>query len=99
MIVQGTLGFQGKDKEEDKRQGGKTTSGLDFNSSQRAAEDRQRWQTMAADVNSGAPTTLMVPEHRPVTGRRKVLHFDELTRLNCSVVFVTVFVISDGSTF
>ena len=37
---------------------------LDFNSSQRAAEDRQRWQKIVADVNSGAPTTLMVPGHR-----------------------------------
>ena len=39
-------------------------TGLDFNSSQRTAEDRQRWQKIVADVNSGAPTTLMVPEHR-----------------------------------
>ena len=37
---------------------------LDFNSSQRAAEDRQRWQKSIADVNSGVHTTLMVPGHR-----------------------------------
>ena len=35
-------------------------TGLDFNSSQRAAEDRQRWQKIVSDVSSGAPTTLMV---------------------------------------
>ena len=28
---------------------------LDFNSSQRAAEDRQRWQKIVADVGGGAP--------------------------------------------
>ena len=39
-------------------------TGLDFNSSQRAAEDRQRWQKIVADVSSGAPMTLMVPGHR-----------------------------------
>ena len=32
-------------------------TGLDFNSSQRAAEDRQRWQKIVADVNSGASET------------------------------------------
>ena len=42
----------------------KEWTGLDFNSSQRAAEDRQRWQKIVADVSSGAPTTLMVPGHR-----------------------------------
>ena len=36
-------------------------TGLDFNSSQRAAEDRQRWQKIVADVSSGALTTLVVP--------------------------------------
>ena len=39
-------------------------TGFDFNSSQRAAEDRQRWQKIVADVSRGAPTTLMVPGHR-----------------------------------
>ena len=39
-------------------------TGLHFNSSQRAAEDRHRWQKIVADVSSGAPTTLMVPGHR-----------------------------------
>ena len=39
-------------------------TGLDVNSSQRAAEDRQRWQKIVADISSGAPTTLMVPGHR-----------------------------------
>ena len=34
------------------------------NSSQRAAEDRQRWQKIVADVSNGAPTTLMDPGHR-----------------------------------
>ena len=38
--------------------------GLDFNSSQIAAEDRQRWQKIVAGVSSGAPTTLVVPGHR-----------------------------------
>ena len=31
--------------------------------------------------------------------RLNVFHSDERTRLNCSMVFVTVFVSSDGSTF
>ena len=42
----------------------KEWTGLDFNSSLRAAEDRQRWQKIVADVSSGAPTTLMVPGRR-----------------------------------
>ena len=42
----------------------KKWTGLDFNSSQRAAEDRQRWQKSVADVSSGAHTTLMVPVSR-----------------------------------
>ena len=42
----------------------KELTGLDFNNSQRAAEDRQRWQKIVADVSSGAPTTLTVPGHR-----------------------------------
>ena len=33
----------------------KDWAGLDFNSSQRAAEDRQRWPKIVADVSSGAP--------------------------------------------
>ena len=39
-------------------------TGLDFNSSQRAADDRQSWQKIVADVSNGAPTTLVVPGHR-----------------------------------
>ena len=39
-------------------------SGLDIKSSQRAAEDRERWQTIVSDVSSGAPRTLVVPGHR-----------------------------------
>ena len=42
----------------------KEWTGLDFNNSQRAAEDRQRWKKIVADVSSGAPTTQMVPGHR-----------------------------------
>ncbi len=38
-------------------------TGLDFNNCQRAAEDRKRWQKIVADVNSGAPSTLVVPVH------------------------------------
>ena len=48
--------YQGKEKEESKR---KDETGLDFNSSQRAAEDLQRWQKIVADVCSGATTTLI----------------------------------------
>ena len=61
--------YQGKEKEEGKRKDGKKTSewtGLDFNSSQRVAEDHQRWLKIVADVNSGAPTTLLVPGHSTV---------------------------------
>ena len=39
------------------------TTGLDINSSQRAAEDRQGRQEIVVDANSGAPTTL-VPGYR-----------------------------------
>ena len=66
MIVQGTVpgkrkrGRQKKMWEDNIRE----WTGLDVNSSQRAAEDRQRWQKIVADVNGGAPTTLMVPGHR-----------------------------------
>ncbi len=65
-IVQGTVpgkrkrGMQKKRLEDNIRE----WTGLDFNSSQRAAEDHQRWQKIVADVDSGAPTTLMVPGHR-----------------------------------
>ena len=44
---------------------------INFNSSQRAAEDHQRWQKIVADVNSGAPTTLMVAGHRYIKRRFK----------------------------
>ena len=44
----------------------KEWTGLDFSNSQRAAEDRQRWKKIVADVSSGAPTTLMVPGHSTV---------------------------------
>ena len=42
----------------------KEWTGLDFNSIQRAAEDRQRWQKIVANVSSGAISTLMVPGNR-----------------------------------
>ena len=42
----------------------KEWTGLDFNRSQRAAEDRHRWQKIVADVSSDAPATIMVPGHR-----------------------------------
>ena len=42
----------------------KEWTGLDFNSSQRAAEDGQIWQKIVVDFSSGAPTTLMVPGQR-----------------------------------
>ena len=65
-VVHGTV--PGKRKKEGKRKDGKDNirewTGLDFNSSQRAAEDSQRWQKIVANVSSGAPTTLMVPGHR-----------------------------------
>ena len=63
-IVQGTL--PGERKRQKKRWEDNTRegTGLDFISSQRAAEDRQRWQTIVADVSSGAPTTLMVAGYR-----------------------------------
>ena len=38
--------------------------GLEFNSSQRMAEDRQRWQKIVDNVGSGAATTLVVQGHR-----------------------------------
>ena len=42
----------------------KEWTGLDFSNSERAAEDRQRWKKIVADVSSGAPTTLRVPGNR-----------------------------------
>ena len=39
-------------------------AGLDFSSSQRAAEDCPRWKKIVADVSSGAPAAMMVPGHR-----------------------------------
>ena len=42
----------------------KAWTGLDFNSSQRAAEDRQRWQKIVAEDSSGVPMTRVVPGHR-----------------------------------
>ena len=65
-VIQGTLpgkrkrGRQKKKWEDNIRE----WTGLDFNSSQRAAEDRQRWQKIVANVSSGAPAILMVPGHR-----------------------------------
>ena len=71
-IVQGTVpgkrtrGRQKKRWEDNIRE----WTGLDFNSSQRAAEDRQRWQKIVADVSSGAPTTLLVASGTQVTRNR-----------------------------
>ena len=53
---------KGKTKEKRGRQH-QRVAGLDFNSSQRAAEDRHRRRKIVADVSSGAPTTLIVPGH------------------------------------
>ena len=57
--------YHGKEKEEGKRKDGKTTSESGpvptSTAVKRAAEGRQRWQKIVADVSSGAPTTLMVP--------------------------------------
>ena len=65
-VVQGTVPGKRKRGRQKKRWEDNTRewTGLDFNSSQRAAEDRQRWQKIVADVSSGAPTTLMVPVSR-----------------------------------
>ena len=65
-VVQGTVPGKRKRGRQKKRweDNIREWTGLDFNSSQRAAEDRQRWQKIVADVSSGAPTTLMVPGHR-----------------------------------
>ena len=54
--------FQRKESE-GKRKDGKTTSEIGQVSISTAVEDHQRWQKIVADVNSGAPTTLMVPGH------------------------------------
>ena len=69
MVLQGTLPGKRKRGRQKKRweDNIKEWTGLDFNNSQRAAEDRQRWQKIAADVSSGAPTTLRVPG---LTGNR-----------------------------
>ena len=65
-VVQGTVPGNRKKGRQKKRweDNIRDWTRLDFNSSQRAAEDRQRWKKIVADVNSGAPTTLMVPGHR-----------------------------------
>ena len=65
-VLQGTVPGKRKRGRQKKRweDNIKEWTGLDFNNSQRAAEDRQRWQKIVADVSSGAPTTLMVPGHR-----------------------------------
>ena len=65
-VLQGTVQGKRKGGRQKKRweDNIREWTGLDFNSSQRAAEDRQRWQKIVADVSSGAPTTLMVPGHR-----------------------------------
>ena len=65
-VVQGTVPGKRKRGRQKKRweDNIRVWTGLDFNNSQRAAEDRQRWQKIVADVSSGASTTLMVPGHR-----------------------------------
>ena len=74
MIVQGSVPGKRKRGRQKKRwEDIREWTGLDFNSSQRSAEDRQssqrsaedcrRWQKIVADVSSGAPTTPMVPGH------------------------------------
>ena len=65
-VVQGTVPGKRKRGRQKKRwkDNIREWTGLDFNSSQRAAEDCQRWQKIVADVSSGAPTTLMAPGHR-----------------------------------
>ena len=65
-VLQGTVPEKRKRGRQKKRweDNIKEWTGLDFNNSQRAAEDRQIWKTIVADVSSGAPTTLMVPGHR-----------------------------------
>ena len=74
-VLQGTVGLPEKRKRgiQKKRweDNIKDWTGLDFNSSQRAAEDRQRWQKIVVDVNSGTPTTLMVAGHRYIKRRFK----------------------------
>ena len=65
-VLQGTVPGKRKRGRQKKRweDNIKEWTGLDFNSSQIAAEDRQRWKKIVADVRSGAPTTLMVPVSR-----------------------------------
>ena len=58
---------KGTEKGEDKRKDGKITSKngpVSTSTTVKAAEDRQRWKKIVADVSSGAPTTLRVPGHR-----------------------------------
>ena len=66
QVLQGTVPGKRKRGRQKKRweDNIKEWTGLDFNNSQRAAEDRQRWKKIVADVSSGAPTTLMVAGHR-----------------------------------
>ena len=67
-IIQGTVGLLRKRKKGRQKKRWDDSirewTGLDINSSQRAVEYRYIWQTIVADVNSGAPTTLMFPGHR-----------------------------------
>ena len=65
-VVQGTVPGKRKSGRQKERweDNIREWTGLDFNSSQRAAEDRQRWQKIVADVSRGAPTTLVVPGRR-----------------------------------
>ena len=65
-VIQGTVPGKRKRGRQNERweDNIKEWTGLDFNSSQREAEDRQRLQKIVADVSSGAPTTLNVPGHR-----------------------------------
>ena len=69
-IVQGTVPGKIKRGRQNKswKDNIEESTGLDFNSSQRAAEDRQRWQKSVADVSRSAPTTLLVPGAQ-VTGQ------------------------------
>ena len=62
-VLQGTVPGKRKRGRQKKRweDNLKERTGLNFNNSQRAAEDRQNWKKIVADVSSGAPTTLRVP--------------------------------------
>ena len=64
-IIQGTVIGKRKGRHKKRLEDNiREWTGLDFNSSQRAAKCRQRWQKIVADVSSGAPTTLVVPVSR-----------------------------------